>query len=83
MISEEKKKEILAKIGKDRETLNMMNKHDIQGLLAKCKEAGFDVTEGDVTEFIVGSTGEISDDELNAVSGGCGGRCSTGGCTAG
>lgn len=72
MISEEMKKEILAKIGKDKEAVAMMNKRDIQGLIAKCKNVGFDVTEGDITEFVVGSTGELSDDELDAVSGGCG-----------
>ncbi len=78
MISEEKKKAILAKIGKDKEAVAMMNKRDIQGLIAKCKNVGFDVTEGDITEFVVGSTGELSDDELNAVSAGScgdGGTC--------
>ncbi len=70
MISEEIKKEILAKLGKDKEAVAMMNKRDVQGLISKCKSIGFDVTEGDITEFIVGSMGELSDDELNAVSGG-------------
>ena len=81
MISEEMKKEILAKIGKDKEAVAMMSKRDIQGLIAKCKSAGFDVTEGDVSEFIVGSEGDLSKEELDAVSGGsCIFGCSSGTC---
>lgn len=70
MLNKEIKAEIWKKLGNDDDVRAMLANHDVQGLLAKTKEAGFALTEADVTEFMVGSA-EISDEELSAVSGGC------------
>lgn len=70
MLSNELLKEITAKFGNDSELRNFIAARDVQAIVAKCKEAGFDVTEGDVAEAVINS-GSISDDELNCVAGGC------------
>lgn len=85
MLSQEKKTEIWEKLKNDKEFRKMLISSDVQGLSVKCKEAGFEVTEGDIAELFVDAK-ELSDDELNAVSGGadllecvfqgrCGGGC--------
>lgn len=71
MLSQEKKMEIWKKLKDDAEFRKMLASSDVQGLIAKCKEAGVEVTEGDIAELYV-DTKELSDDELDAVSGGVG-----------
>ena len=72
MLSQEKKTEIWEKLKNDKEFCKMLTSSDVQGLAVKCKEAGFEVTEGDIAELFVDAK-ELSDDELDAVSGGAGG----------
>ena len=59
-------KDFLAKLNEDKafadEIAAVQSKEE---LLAKVKAAGFDVTEADLA-----GTGELTDDELNAVAGG-------------
>lgn len=69
MLSKELQAEILEKFNADEEAGKMMKELNIPGLLAKSKEAGYDLTEADITEIFV-STKEFSDDEIEAVSGG-------------
>ncbi len=71
MLNLELKNEIINKLGQDKEFLAMVSSRDIPGILAKCQEAGIEVTEGDVAEYVVGSD-ELSAEELDSVSGGCG-----------
>lgn len=69
MLSLETKKEILKKLADDKETPAMFSAHDIQGIAAKCAEAGFEVTRGDVEELFL-TARDFSDDALDAVAGG-------------
>lgn len=84
MLSQEKKMEIWGKLKDDAEFRKMLTSSDVQGLISKCKEAGVEVTEGDIAEIYV-DTKELCDDELDAVSGGKGecidyGPCGRGSC---
>ena len=80
MISKEKRAEIWEKLGADEAAQKLFDAQDVQGLLAKCKECGFDVTEGDIAELFV-EDGEVSKEELNAIAGGgCGDRILYGPC---
>ena len=77
MLNKDKIIEIMTKLGQDEEVKAMLAASDIQGLFAKCKAAGIDVTEGDITEYVI-SQSEVSKEELDAVSGGCShGKCSS------
>lgn len=81
MLTKETKSEILKHFRKDGSAAEMVRANDVQGLLAKCKEAGYDVTEGDVSELIADAC-EVNLDEVAAIAGGCGigGGCGSGSC---
>lgn len=70
MLNEDIKKAIMEKFGENDEIRALVATRDVAALVAKLKEAGFDVTEGDVAEALIG-TGPVNDDELTNVAGGC------------
>lgn len=75
MLSEELQNEIREKLSADAEACKMMEELDVPGLIAKCKKAGYDLSEADITEIFL-ETRELSEDELSAVAGGsAGGKC--------
>ena len=70
MLNEDIKKAIVEKFGANEEIRALVAARDVAALVAKFKEAGFDVTEGDVAEALIG-TGPVNDDELTTIAGGC------------
>ena len=63
MLSEELQNEIREKLSADAEACKMMEELDVPGLIAKCKKAGYDLSEADITEIFLGIR-ELSEDEM-------------------
>lgn len=84
MLNEDIKKAIMEKCGENDEIRTLVAARDVTALVAKLKEAGFDVTEGDVAEALIGTV-PLNDDELTNVAGGgcCWGNAGPYGCGPG